>query len=304
MARAKSARGREVKDQADFQDRICRDFGQRGQNRPGFKPCTYAPEPSRRRRRGRPSSGDASWAAAFGGLLRSEALRGFGGAVVVCCEEETFAVRRACSQRWVAVGGVLKQQDVLGRNFEVIEDVLGKVAGSEAASAGKAGKKRGGKQAAEDDWEALLEEARAISEYCFEEDVVAQARKESWFVSLLVESATDGTRSVRGYICHKMLPAPRSELYIERLAVSQRTRGKGYARQLMQWVLEEAARLPPEVCTSLTCSALDTAVPFYSKFGFEATACPEPKAKDEEDDPQTWMALCNKTLFGGAEDTA
>jgi len=246
------------------------------------------------------AGGAPGWAPAFGRLIRGEELKGFGGGVVLCCEEETFAIRRACTERWVHGGGKVRQED--GGNatgLQVIEDAL--LAAKDAAARGSAdagtkkrGKQRGGADA-DDELQALVEEAKSLSEFMFEENLVKKARKEGWTVTLLVSQAAGGGRSLCGYMCHKMLPAPRAEFFIERVAVSQKARGRGLGRQLMRWAMEEAARMPLDTCSSLTCSAFDWVVPFYGKFGFEVADCPEVLERDEEF-PQTWMRRPNVSL--------
>jgi len=245
-------------------------------------------------------AGSAAWVGAFRLLLRQEGLQGFGGAVVVCCETETFATRRVCSEKWIVDAGKVRREEAPTQSLQIVEDAFGvgsaATAGEDGPGAGRGGGRRRGRQQAQDDGPALLDEARELSEYIFEEDLADCALQQGWTVTLLAEAQQDGTRALCGYLCYRMIPAPRAEMHIERLAVAQRTRGRGHARQLMQWALEEAARLPPDVCSSLTCSAFDKVVPFYARFGFEVAPRPDAKAQDDEE-PQTWMALANASLL-------
>lgn len=241
----------------------------------------------------------AAWLRTFRNVVRSEALRAFRGAVVICSHEETFAVRRICSQRWAAISdGSLVQTEITGRSLDVIEDALR----ADLETGGAPTRKKRAKEEAADEPGALLEEARELSQFCFEEDLDKRARTEGWTVTFLAETEADGTRSLRGYLCHRLLPAPRAELHVERLAVPTRHRGRGHARQLMRWLLGEAARMPRSECASLTCSAFVGVVPFYRALGFVPTERPssEPKARgeeaEEEEDPQTWMALRNASV--------
>jgi len=247
-------------------------------------------------------AGGPGWAKAFHGLLRCEDLRSFGGAVIICALEETFAIRRVCTERWTSVGDTVKQEDMGGgRGLQILEDVFGKSANSDEAQ-GKAKGKRGKKRDDDGgDMRDLLEAARSLSEFMFEEDLSDFARKEGWIVTLLVDVSSSGGRVLCGYMCHRMMPAPRSELHIERLAVTQKVQGRGYGKQLMRWVMEEASRIPQEECAVLSCSAFHRVVPFYGKYGFEVADCPDPKKVDdeEEDDPQTWMQRPNKSLVTG-----
>lgn len=224
------------------------------------------------------ASGSVSWLEIFHGLLRSDGLHNFGGAVVVLCDDETFAMRRLCSQRWygTAQNSSVQQQDISGRNFEIWEDVLSATkAAIECERSGGGGRRKGrGKPSASDTLRALLEEAKAQHEYWFEEDLSSCACKDGWIVTVLAEVDPDGsTRIFRGYLCYKLLSTPRSEFYIERIAVTKAMRRRGLATKLMRWVEEEASRLPQELCSVITCSALDNVVTFYEKLGFRPAEC-------------------------------
>lgn len=240
------------------------------------------------------AGGSSAWPGVFHALLRSEGLSGFGGAIVVCCQDETFAVRRLCLHRWFSpTEGVLMEEAFSGRQLEVVEDALVTLKAAQAAE-DNAGRKKGGRkggQSASEELEGLLEEARALAEFQFEGDLVDSCKKEKWILTLLVEVTSEGSRSFRGFMCHKMLPAPRGELYIERLAVPKPCRGKGFARDFLKWAEEEACRFPKEVCSKVSCHALDTVVPFYEKLGFVVAAAPEKKEACDED-PQTFMERC------------
>lgn len=148
-------------------------------------------------------------------------------------------------------------------------------------------KRTGRKKLDSEEPDALLEEARALSEYIFEEDVVELARTEGWTLTLLTETGADGTRCLRGLLCYRRLP---TQIYIERLAVPQQCRGRGFAKVLMRWLVGEASCLSRSECASLTCSAFDKVVPFYKSLGFLVSGSGAPPKGDEED-PQTSMEL-------------
>lgn len=240
------------------------------------------------------ASGSAAWPAVFHALLRSEGLSGFGGAIVVCCQDETFAARRLCSHRWFSPAeGVLIEEAMTGRQLELVEDVLQTLKAAQAAE-DSAGKKKGGRRSgpsASEALEALVEEARALADFQFEGDLLASCKKEKWTLTFLVEVTLDGSRAFRGFMCHRILPAPRAEFYIERISVPKQCRGKGYARDFLRWAEEEARRLPASVCSKVSCHALDTVVSFYEKMGFVVATCPEKKEVCDED-PQTFMECC------------
>lgn len=245
-------------------------------------------------------AGAEAWLQTFRGLLRGEGLHSFKGAVVVCAAEETLAVRRVCCERWSLISGELRQADVGKSSLDVIEDAL---AAESGACTTAPQPRRRGRQAHQPtiDRDVLLEEARELSIFAFEEDLVEKARREAWTLSLLTETSPDGAKQLRGLMCHKLFPPPRAELHVTRLVVSQKHRGRGYARQLVHWLLAEAARMPLSKCQLITCSAFDGVVPFYRLFGFTPVARThhedEGEDSDEEGDPQTWMERTNNSLL-------
>ncbi|CAK0792397.1 unnamed protein product, partial [Prorocentrum cordatum] len=142
---------------------------------------------------------------------------------------------------------------------------------------------------------ALLEEARELSVHCFDEGLDEVAACEGLSLALLVERGAEGSRSLRGYLCHRYHPPPRAELHVSRLAVPRRHRGRGHAGLLMRWALGGAARVPPEQLGWITVSSLETAVPFYARLGFVPE--PGPKVAAEGSDPQTWMRLPSTSVI-------
>jgi hypothetical protein len=251
------------------------------------------------------AQGGAAWACTFRNLLRSEGLASFKGAVVVCAHEETIAVRKVCEERWALIGeSSVRQEAITGKQLDVLEDVMSAHNAARALEAESTGGKRGKAQkrssddrSKADEIAALLDEARALSEYCFEEDEFAA----DWTVTLLTEATQDGVKSLRGFICYKMYKTADGEpyVYIARMAVPKKCRKCGYAGKLMRWLLSEKARLPASECSKITCSALQSAAPFYAKFGFQVATAPAWKAEEEEDpeDPQTWMEFPNYSLI-------
>lgn len=224
--------------------------------------------------------GVRGWSCAFRELARSDAVRSYKGAVIVCSAKESFALRGVCDERWSAARGQMRQSPCGGDGLEIIEDAL-----VVPVPSGKAAKKRGARDAAEYA-QALLAEARELSEAEFEEDVVDVCQEEGWTLTLLVDTATDGANRLKGYLCYKTRSAPCADLHVSRVCTPRRLRGKGHGVLLMQWAMEKAQQLPDETCRSVSLAALDTVVPFYTKLGFVARG--REKVKDGED-PQTVM---------------
>jgi GNAT superfamily N-acetyltransferase len=233
------------------------------------------------------SHGGAGWAKAFQQLIRDPSLMSFKGAVIVLCSfQATFAMRRLCSEQWLSSNGQVLQQDASSQRFQIVEDALSET----LTDAPVAVKKGRGRSQNVPKHQLLLDEARALSEWCFEEDVVSLAHKEGWTVSFLTEEVHDGSVSLRGFLCYRSIHTNTcKELHIERLAVPKQERGRGFARMLMQWVLGEAARMPLCDCASIQCSSVRKAIPFYEKFGFATTGT-------EDKDELTPMQLRNQSL--------
>lgn len=239
--------------------------------------------------------GTREWLRFFSEILRSESFAAFKGAIVVCSCEETFAVRKLCSERWLHKK-TLQQEQITGRGFQIIENAIeSKESKTLEKSSGGRAQRRGGQRGAAADSEAFLEEARELSDFIFEEDLLKFAREKDWKVALLVEEAASGVQNVRGYLTYKH--EPDAEIHVERLAVSPQQRKRGHGRRLMQWLSEEMMRLPSSECAKITCSAFDEVVPFYQSLGF--ATCPKPEGKEEHagSDPATWMECRNNSLI-------
>merc|ERR1711953_503495 len=139
---------------------------------------------------------------------------------------------------------------------------------------------------------ALLDEVSELSGQCFNEDSVEKSLKEGWLMSVLATSVPQGGRSLAGFICYRLDTAS-AELRVIRIAVPICIQKGGYGQHLMHYILTKAARMPQRECRWIALSALDTAVPFYEKFGFtDMTA-------DDLEDPdhfQTQMVLKNLSI--------
>lgn len=66
----------------------------------------------------------------------------------------------------------------------------------------------------------------------------------------------------------------------------------------MQWILDEAARMPLSDCALVTCASVEKAVAFYERFGFVAGQNVERQVKEDKDG-LTFMQLCNASLTPG-----
>lgn len=262
------------------------------------------------------STGGAGWATVFSEILRSAQLSSFRGAVVVCAREMLFSVRRVCCEQCVLKGGSLVQEEITGRSLDIVEDALALTTRvSEEAAApqrrGRGGGRAAARQGAAGAQEAqvLLDQARELSQLEFEEDIIQRAQAEGWRVALLVECSQDrDTRSLRGYIAYKAMPPPRAEIHIARLAVLKKCRGRGLAKQLVKWLLADAARMPASQCRLVSCSAFLHVARFYESCGFQEAPRPADGAEDEataehsddDSDPQCWMQRPNVSLVPDA----
>jgi GNAT superfamily N-acetyltransferase len=246
--------------------------------------------------------GGVAWVDVFHGLLRSAALRSFRGAVIVVAREETFLLREVCTERWADGQQVMEthQEAITGCNLQISQDALANTSPSALLEvASPSSRKRGGRggDGSEGPGE-MLWEAVSLFELMFEEDLLEKVKTEGWKVSFLIQTSADGyTKHLLGLICYSLASSLRAELHVDRIAVQMSLRGRGFGRILMQWIIEEAARMPTSRCACISCSALDNVVPFYQRVGFAACARPE-SWPVPEGEPQTWMELPNASLVG------
>uniref|UniRef100_A0A7S4R4J4 N-acetyltransferase domain-containing protein n=1 Tax=Alexandrium monilatum TaxID=311494 RepID=A0A7S4R4J4_9DINO len=240
------------------------------------------------------AAGDEAWAVVFRQLLESEALKAYRGAVVVQAAEEIALVKRACAERWVAVGQQLWQvEDSSTPGIEEEEEEQEE----EMSSAGDTSEEIVEDALSATLPEELLDEVRALSGLCFnEEDSVAKSQKNGWSMMLLVATADrrpglegHALQQLIGFLCYQHLPAPKAEFHIRRVAVSEEHRGSGHGRQLVQWALDRAANLPQSQCAWVSLSAFNHAIPFYERLGFTDMTCGDP----DDPDGQTWMERKN-----------
>jgi len=243
------------------------------------------------------AQGGVGWATTLRNILRGQAISAFKGAVVVACDQEaTFAVRRVCLEQWGATSrNEVVQHDMSGRQLQIIEDALNTLSNEPSASSGKG--RRGKKQAAaESNTGGLIEEARALAEYWFEEDLVEVARAKGWTVALLTEDVPDGAGNLRGFLAYRFVQADGGrELQIERLGIPKAHCKRGFGSVMMRWLIAEAARMPTSECSMLTTDALSNVVRFYKSQGFTENPNRQQKHKEDED-PNIFMELPNASL--------
>uniref|UniRef100_A0A7S1MKJ5 N-acetyltransferase domain-containing protein n=1 Tax=Alexandrium catenella TaxID=2925 RepID=A0A7S1MKJ5_ALECA len=107
----------------------------------------------------------------------------------------------------------------------------------------------------------LVRQARALSERAFANRFYFRDVRGDKHLTLLVDAARKGAL---GY-CYYQLPLE-GFLWVEQVAVSEHSRGRGLGRRLMQWAIERAQALG---CKAVRVSALASSVPFYRAIGFE-----------------------------------
>jgi len=147
--------------------------------------------------------------------------------------------------------------------------------------------------------EMLLWQLQRLTDRCFGEGEMGidKAHERGWETTLISEVLGDGTSRLRGYICYELLPPPRAEFHIHRIAMHEGHRGRGLGQKLMGWALDKAAHMPASKCKWISLGALQSAVPFYEKLGFFDMGC------SEVDEEQTWMELKNVSLVPDDEET-
>jgi len=141
--------------------------------------------------------------------------------------------------------------------------------------------------------EDLEEAVRELSEAVFDFDCIERGQERDWVITVLAQDGLDGRRRLCGFICYTCSPAPKAELSIKLLAVSQQIKGRGYDTKLMQWFIAKAAHMSLEECRWLTVSAWMSAVPFYERFGFCDFGCGDVEENSDDEEEQVWMELKN-----------
>lgn len=215
-------------------------------------------------------SGDSSWASFFASALRSEFLKGFGGALVVRATTESTNLSMVCSERWSSCASGRVQQDTY---LQIIENALDTLRPEE---------------------HAVLEEALAV-DYCAIGLWIGKARELSGSATLFTGVSAEGKRDFRGFMCHHMVPQ-RAEFHIKFIFVPREHRRKGYGAQIVQWAIDRAARMPQSKCRWISLEAgEDELVPWYEGFGFTDMTCgPDPNV--DESERLTWMELRNESV--------
>jgi GNAT superfamily N-acetyltransferase len=235
------------------------------------------------------SSNCKAWGSVFQAILRDPGLKSFRGAVVIGTSRDTLAaVEQICTGRWTGAGEWLWQDTMKEKEhgLEYIEDVL-----SEPDSGSLN--------------QSFLQEVRELAwAEPFNEDLIEIARSRGWNLTLLTTTASssqccksdsgqepekdcNGRKALGGFVCYKVRSGT---MVITRLAVSESLRTSGYGRQLMQFVLDKAAQLPRSEAAWIAVSSVDTAVPFYERFGFVDMT--DDDIEDAEHF-QTWMEMPN-----------
>merc|ERR1719223_1768552 len=161
------------------------------------------------------ASGNRAWTHTFSSILASNVLQAFRGAVVVCVAEETSAVKKICSQRWIGAHEWLWQEEVKDdEGLEFLDDVMNMpdIVDEEFMYELK--------------WEAWKDP--------FNEDIFEKAEKQNWTVAVLTRPYSGApadnapARELAGFICYKIRPG--RVFHIARIAVPERMRIGGYGR--------------------------------------------------------------------------
>eukprot|EP00933_Yihiella_yeosuensis_P064110 TRINITY_DN67449_c0_g1_i1.p1 TRINITY_DN67449_c0_g1~~TRINITY_DN67449_c0_g1_i1.p1 ORF type:complete len:259 (+),score=60.05 TRINITY_DN67449_c0_g1_i1:68-844(+) len=113
---------------------------------------------------------------------------------------------------------------------------------------------------------ALLSQVLELGQECFHEDCLKDCSKRGgWRLSLL-SSGTGADALLLGFVVYRLRPEVRA-LAIAKLAVPDRFRRRGFARMLMQDLMQTAKKMPEIDCVSL--ASLPLAITFYQRLGFK-----------------------------------
>lgn len=213
------------------------------------------------------AEGAVAWPRVFEKLLVE--ARSFSGAVVVSLSESASASAldsasaRFCSERWLCDAGWLLQEPLA--ELQISENAL-----------------------CSDEEVAHLSSVSELSKKVFDEDSVTKAREKGWSLTLLLTE-----ERLCGFMCHMQTG---TERHIARLAVVEESRGQGYGKRLMHWLLQRAAMSTE--CRWISLSSLDSAMQFYEQFGFTDMTSDDHTADGHF---QTWMELQNLPCVSGQD---
>lgn len=260
------------------------------------------------------AAGNKAWSQAFDSLFGCEAMRTFRGALVICVQEETPAVREVCSHRWTAAAEWMWQEDLKDdASFEIMEDVLNMPHLQNVSSC-----KRGEVVKEDPIMQEVVELAWNVP---FNEDIIGLARKHGWTMTLLTttrpkagdaegnpQSGPDSesaqpdelkcTKRLAGFICYRLPTETTTNLPIQRLAAAEGMKGCGHGRRLMHWVLDKAAQKPHSEVAWINCFSLDTAMSFYERFGFFDMTTDD---LDSDEHFQTFMEMPNISMVSASD---
>mmetsp|Transcript_68454 Transcript_68454/g.123356 ORF Transcript_68454/g.123356 Transcript_68454/m.123356 type:complete len:391 (-) Transcript_68454:179-1351(-) len=231
----------------------------------------------------------SAWPALFGELLQGSAIRSFQGAVVVCLSSEGSAqeqtARDLCSVCWSATNGHLLTEEVAKAPALIVPERAEPTFVDELCAA----------SASNPDYASLLSQVTALAADCFDDfedgepTIEAAAKRLGWTVVALVSTNSIGKSQLLAYgtYCQE---SRLGGLYLARVAVPQEHRRKGYASQLVSWMV---ARLQDSSSKSLWVHAKPLLQIVASKLGFSYLdpACEAKLAMPVDQRESAWMAL-------------
>lgn len=135
-------------------------------------------------------------------------------------------------------------------------------------------------------YRSLSEAAQPVYEHYFQSGLVEDMSQwDDVLVAFLVDDSE--TPQLLGFIVYKFFPAPLRSASIIRVAVLAGQQGNGYGKQLVQWFVEKARRMPRHSCNSVSLTAVASAVTFYERLNFVQAPVDEQAGETDNTDPDS-----------------
>lgn len=238
-----------------------------------------------------PLCAEEPWARLFADVVRSDSLRSFKGALIICVGNEESIPSDLCRSRWIASNGRLKIEKVIA-GLVVIDDICAKAKTDESLG-------------------VVLPEITDLAHqsFAFElenfggvREIEAIAEMEDWTVASLSIRDSSDQHELVGYMAYKFEPAMQS-LYLARIAVKPACRGCGYAAYMVRWLMTKSRQLG---CGAVSAWAKPAMQPITLKLGFKYYFDAEADMPAEDRVDCCWMVFRDRPMdlgLGFDEDT-
>lgn len=209
---------------------------------------------------------DGHWTGMFEEFLRSKELNNFKGAVVVCASQEDRVPEGLCRTRWVGIGGSIHTETVALR-VTVIDDLCGKAKVDPSHN-------------------PLLAQATELASSFFSNENMHEFIEQGWTVVALTTTTPSGDAELIGYMTYNA-EASLDAMCLQRMAVFPKYRRRGFASQLVSWMIERTKKSDYD---SLWVHAVPKLQSINSALGFSYVD-PADEIRPDEEKESAWMTF-------------